>query len=135
MGQYKDALKCHQKAIGIRESILPPNHPELGMSHHNIANVYRELGQVNLAHSHIKCALNIFQKPLRSNDPSIATTYQTMGALELDCGAYRQGLRYPEHGAALFRETLPSNHLTVENIHLTILRVMKAMSECGLDFI
>lgn len=135
MEQYKDALTCHQKAIEIRESILPPNHPELGTSHHNIANVYRQLDQLNLARSHIKFALNIFQKSLRSNDPSIATTYQTMGALELDCGANRQGLRYLEQAAAIFRETLPANHPTVENIHLTILQVMKAMSECGLDFI
>jgi hypothetical protein len=58
-----------------------------------------------------------------------------MGALELDCGANRQGLRYLEQAAAIFRETLPDNHPTVENIHLTILQVMKAMSECGLDFI
>lgn len=135
MKQYKDALKYHQKAIDIRESILPPNHPELGTSHHNIANVYCQLGELNLARSHIKSALNIFQKSLRSNDPSIATTYQTMGALELNCGAYRQGLCYLEQAAALFRETLPYNHPTLENIHLTIVQVIKAMAEYGLDFI
>jgi tetratricopeptide (TPR) repeat protein len=135
MKEYKKALEYHRRAIGIRESILPPNHPELGTSHNNTANVYRQLGELSLARSHIKCALNIFGKSLRSNDPSIATAYQNLAAIELACGANREGLRYLEQAAAIFRETLPPNHPTVENSLLAIAQVMMDMLSNGFQFV
>ncbi|CAF0876265.1 unnamed protein product [Rotaria sordida] len=134
-GQYEKALEHHLKSIEILEGILPPNHLELGTSHHNIANVYRRLHKFDSARSHIKRALHIFQKSLRANDPSIAATYQTMGALEFDVGAYREGLKYLEQSAAIYRETLPSDHPTVEAIHTTIAQAIKAMLDYDLNYL
>lgn len=134
-GQIDDALKYHRKALDIRQSILPPNHPDVATSYHNLANVYRKLGRLDLARSHIKQALKIFQKSLRSNDPTIGTVYQTMAAIELDSGAYRQGLSDLEQAAAIFRETLPETHPTVETIHTNIMQTMMKMSGLGLNFL
>ncbi|CAF3582522.1 unnamed protein product, partial [Rotaria socialis] len=126
-------LEYHRKSLGIREGILDPNHPELGTSHHNVANVYRQLQKFKTAFVHSKRALHIFQKSLPANDLSIAATYKTMGALEFDMGTYRKGLQYLEQAAGIYREKLPQNHPTIDDIHITIMRAMKIMHDSGLD--
>ncbi|CAF1400201.1 unnamed protein product [Adineta steineri] len=43
-GEYQEALSSHEKALTIRQQLLPVNHPDLGDSYNRIGNVYDSMG-------------------------------------------------------------------------------------------
>jgi tetratricopeptide (TPR) repeat protein len=56
---YADALKVYRHQLGIRETSLPPEHPDLADTHNRIASLQFELGRKEEAIAHLEKALDI----------------------------------------------------------------------------
>jgi tetratricopeptide (TPR) repeat protein len=69
MGEDRKALPYFEKALEIKQQLLPPNHPNLGASYNNIGLVYEHMGDYSKAHSFYKRAVEITQSSLSADYP------------------------------------------------------------------
>ncbi len=67
MGEYPKALSYYEKALGIRQTTLPLNHPDVAASYNNIGLVYSNMGNYPKALSYLEHAADILQLSLSPN--------------------------------------------------------------------
>lgn len=70
-GEYKQAIVFSQKALKIRQQLLPQNHPNLAMSYNNIGLIYEKTGNLSKAHAFFQGAVDIGEELLSSNHPEL----------------------------------------------------------------
>ncbi|CAF0824373.1 unnamed protein product [Adineta steineri] len=70
-GEYQEALSSHEKALTIRQQLLPVNHPDLGDSYNRIGNVYDSMGDYPKALSYYELAVQIGQQSLPTSHPRL----------------------------------------------------------------
>ncbi|CAF0797204.1 unnamed protein product [Adineta steineri] len=109
-GAYRKALSYFEKALTIRQLLLPFNHPDLADSYHNIGAVYVSMGDYSKALSYYEKALTIRQQSLPSNHPDLAMSYNNIGVVYVSMGDYPKALSYYEKAIAIRQISLPSNH-------------------------
>ncbi|CAF4247216.1 unnamed protein product [Adineta steineri] len=69
MKEFSKALFYHQKALEIFQQTLPANHPDLAITHNNIAKVYNSTHEYNTAMEHAQLAIGMIQGKLIDNHP------------------------------------------------------------------
>ncbi|CAF0935482.1 unnamed protein product [Adineta steineri] len=109
-GEYQEALLSHEKALTIRQQLLPSNHPDLGDSYNRIGNVYDIMGDYSKALSYYEKALAIRQQSLPFNHPDLGASYNNIGNVYGGMGDYSKALSYYEKDLAILQQSLPSNH-------------------------
>ncbi|CAF1187069.1 unnamed protein product [Adineta steineri] len=67
-------------------------------------------GDYEMAIWYYEQGLEIKQKTLSSNHPSLATSYNNIGNAYLHLGGYSKALSYHEKALEIYQKTLPSNH-------------------------
>jgi len=80
-GQYEQAAAFYQRALAIREKTLGPDHPDVGETLLDLAGIYNELCQRELAEPLYQRALAIKEKALGPDHPDVATILEDMAAL------------------------------------------------------
>ena len=60
----ESALLLHRRTLGIRQKILPPDHPDVAISYNNLASVYDKMGEYSKALSSQNKALSSQNKAL-----------------------------------------------------------------------
>ena len=74
------------RAIAIREKVLGPNHPELGLSLNNLAEVYRLLARYSEAEPLYKRAIDIAEKALGPQHPTLALMLGNLALIHFQLG-------------------------------------------------
>jgi tetratricopeptide (TPR) repeat protein len=109
-GKYTEALSYYEKALEIKQKILPANHPRLASCYNNIGLAYDNMGEYSKALSYFEKTLEIKQKNLPANHPDLATSYNDIGLLYSKMGEYSKALSYYEKDLEISGKTLPANH-------------------------
>ncbi|CAF1292108.1 unnamed protein product [Adineta steineri] len=109
-GEYQEALLSLEKALTIRQQLLPSNHSNLGDSYNRIGNVYYRRGDYSEALSYYEKALAIRQQSLPSNHSDLGHSYMGIGNVYYCRGDYSKALSYYEKDLAIRQQSLPSNH-------------------------
>jgi tetratricopeptide (TPR) repeat protein len=86
LGQWSRALKYKLKALGIRERVLPADHPDLATSYNNVGCSYGKLGQWNRALKYILRALEMREKALPPEHPDLTLTYNNLSVIYQQLG-------------------------------------------------
>ena len=90
---YEKSLETYQKALTIREGILPPDHLVLASSYNNIGLVYWNLGKYKKALISFSRTLDIERQALGADHPDVGGTLNNMGMVYRD-----QGNLHESHG-------------------------------------
>ncbi|CAF1056680.1 unnamed protein product [Adineta steineri] len=109
-GEYRKALSYFEKALTIRQLLLPFNRPDLADSYHNIGAVYVSMGDYPKALSYYEKALTIRQQSLPSSHPDLGRSYSNIGVVYKNMGDYPKSLLSHEKALAIREQSLPSNH-------------------------
>jgi tetratricopeptide (TPR) repeat protein len=109
-GEYREALKLHEKALEIRQQSFPINHPNLACSYNNIGNVYKEMRKYSKALSYYQKDLAISQQSLPPNHPDLAMSYNNIGVVYDDMGEYSKALSSYETALEIWQQSVPPNH-------------------------
>ena len=128
-GEYKEALIYYEKALKIRQQLLPSNHPDLGHSYNCIGLVYYSMGEYSKALSSHEKALEIRQKSLPSNHPDLALSYMNIGLVYYSMGEYSKALLSHEKALEIQQQSLPSNHPDLATSYNNIGNVYASMGE------
>ena len=84
---------CYQKAIQIN--------PNFANAHHNLGNVFRELGETQQA-------IDCYQKAIQIN-PNHADVYHNLGVLMTQAGNLKQAIGYYQKAIGLYDNVLLSD--------------------------
>ena len=93
MGDLDEALRFHEMAGAIRESVLGTNHPSTAISYNHIAVVSQAKGDIDRALQHTLAALAI-QKNLEGADAKLAVSYHRLSHIYKLRGDHDHALQY-----------------------------------------
>ena len=110
LGNHPKALEYMLKALAIRETVLPENHPELATSYNNVGSTYGDLGDHRKALEYKLKALTIFEKALPPEHPDLASSYDNVGGTYGDLGDHQKALEYKLKALKIRETVLPENH-------------------------
>ncbi|CAF4161682.1 unnamed protein product, partial [Adineta steineri] len=113
--EYQEALSYYEKALAIRQLLLPSNHPDLGESYNRIGLVYGNMGDYPKALSYYEKALAIKQQSLSSNHPDLDTSYSSIGVVYENMGNYSKPHSFYERAVQIVQQSLPSNHPSLQD--------------------
>jgi tetratricopeptide (TPR) repeat protein len=108
--EYEKAIRYYEKALEIRQKILPPNHPSLATSYNNIAVVYKNVGEYSKALSFYEKALEIREKTLPPNHPDLSSSYNNIGLVYQNMGDYSRAFSFYNRAQEIYQKSLPPNH-------------------------
>ena len=80
-GRYAEAEPLYQRALGIREKVLGPEHPAVATILNNLAELYRTQGRYAQAEPLYKRALGIWEKALGPEHSDVATGLNNLALL------------------------------------------------------
>ncbi|CAF3588067.1 unnamed protein product [Rotaria sp. Silwood1] len=110
MGDYYKALEFVDEALIIRETSLPPNHPDLAESYINIGEVYNKMSDYSKALEFYEKAHEIYEKALPSNHPDLATSYNNIGLVYNSKGDYSKAFEFHKKAHQIYTKALPQSH-------------------------
>jgi len=110
LGNFEMSLQSIEKALAIREKVLPEDHPDLAASYNNIGTIYGELGDYRKALEYQEKALRIREKVLPEDHPELAASYNNVGSTYGDLGDHKKALEYQEKALRIREKVLPEDH-------------------------
>jgi tetratricopeptide (TPR) repeat protein len=128
-GEYKEAITCCEKALGINKKTLPSNHSDFAETYNNIGLVYQHMAQYSKALSNHEKALEIRQKNLPPNHPDFAETYNNIGLVYQHMAQYSKALSNHEKALEIRQKNLPPNHPDLAQTYNNIGLVYQNMGE------
>ena len=98
-GKYREADTLYRRALAIREKALGKNHPDVGSTLHDLADVNRTQGRYGEAKRLYRRALGIREKALGQHHPDVAATLNGLARVNQALGAH-------DDAAVLYRRAL-----------------------------
>jgi serine/threonine protein kinase len=80
-GELEAALHAQQEGLALKEKALGRDHPDVGFSDGNLANVLAALGRNQEALEHVDRSIEILEKGLGSGHPEVATQLSNQGEI------------------------------------------------------
>jgi CHAT domain-containing protein len=108
--RFDEALVEYQKALSLREKTLGLNHPDVGISLDNLAQIYEEENRIAEAEPLLKRALVIREEALGSDHPNVATSLNNLAVLYLNEGRYAEAEPLYKRSLAIREKALGPDH-------------------------
>ncbi|NNE71498.1 MAG: CHAT domain-containing protein [Rhodothermales bacterium] len=133
LGLLNRALETHEAALQIKLEILGADHPDLAVSHSNLANLHVQLRDTSRAESLFLEALRLYALS-EANPLFLAKAQDNYGELLMSGGRTDLARTHLEAANRAFHQLLPSGHgsIGVSEVHLGTLDVHSG-KEGGLE--
>ena len=109
-GQYAKARTPLERALGIREKTLGPEHLDAATSFNNLALLYDHQGRYEQAEPLYQRALGILEKALGPEHSDVATSLNNLAMLYAAQGRYAQAEPLYQRALVIDEKTLGSEH-------------------------
>ena len=131
LGRLMMTVAQYDKAQQVFEMILARtiDEKERGKVYHYLGWVKMDQGRYTEAITYYNKSLEISQKTLPANHPSLATSYHSIGLVYKNMGEYSKALSYYEKALEIRQKTLPPNHPDLPTSYNTIGSVYDNMGE------
>lgn len=113
--QYATATPLAQRVLALRENILGPNHPEVATSLNNLAELYRQQGDLSKTIPLYQRALTIYEQTLGPNHALVAVNLNNQARLYHDQDNLVQAESLYQRALTIFETSLGSEHSAVAN--------------------
>ena len=108
--EYPEAIDNTQRALVIRESIVPSNEASVAATLAMLGNIYQDSGNIGLALDLCRKALVLFERTLSADSPIIAELFYSMGTMQLDTDLIDDAYHSFERVVRIYRKILPQGH-------------------------
>ena len=130
-GRYGEAEAYYQRALTIREAVLPENHLSIATSYNNLAAVYYDQGRYGESVAYYQRALAIDEAVLPESHPDIATSYHNLALLYQAQGRYGEAEAYYQRALALYEAVLPAEHPYIATSYDNLALLYQAQGRYG----
>lgn len=108
--RFDDALRIYEKVLSIQHKIFHPDHRHIAESLCGISWAYQRKQNYKLALDYCQRGLDIFQRTLPSNHPSIFKVLTALGGLLEMCGQWDTAYHELKRSLDTCRRFLPNDH-------------------------
>jgi class 3 adenylate cyclase/tetratricopeptide (TPR) repeat protein len=109
-GRYTEAQTLHERALGICERMLGPDHLDVAHSLRGLGVVHCEQGRYAQALALHERALVIRERALGPDHADVARTLNNLGAVNLELGRYARAQTLQERALAVGERALGPDH-------------------------
>jgi len=124
VGDAKGAVEEHTLALDVRRDLLGASHPHVALSHHNIATVLIDTGELDAAEGHILAAIEIEDRNAQWS-AALGPMYNTLGIVRAELGQTKPALEAFERSVALETRRFGATHVMVGEALLNLARMRK----------
>jgi len=110
LGLYDEAQGLEEESLAIRESELPPDHPDIATSLNLVGTILRERAEYDRANPLFQRSLDIREEVFGPESPEVAAVLNNMALLHVDRGDYEQALALYQRTLAIDQQTLGPDH-------------------------
>jgi tetratricopeptide (TPR) repeat protein len=108
--EYTEAIDNAQRALTIRESLVPSNEASIAATLGVLANIYQDNGNNALGIELSKKALVTFERTLASDSPILAELFFNMGVMQSNMELFPDAYQSFERAVKVYRKFLPEGH-------------------------
>ena len=130
-GHHSEAIPLAERALGIAEEVLGPEHPHTATALNNLAELYRATGAFGQAAPLYQRALTIYEKVLGSEHPATATALNNLAALYMQTGTYGQAEPLYQRALAIYEKVLGPEHPHTATALNNLAELYRAMGAYG----
>ncbi len=112
-GDYDAAQVLYERIITIRERILGPEHPDVGMAIGNLANLLAARGASDEPLALYQRSLVVLESAYGSDHPTVAQALNNLGGALLQRGRMDEGLPLHQRALAIREKAYGPNHAEV----------------------
>jgi CHAT domain-containing protein len=109
-GRLNDALTHSERSAAILQGSYEPDDPRLATAYNNLGDIHKALGNYTAAEGLLCRALDLHAKAGTVGSVSLAKTLKNLGDVLSFKGSFADAQSAFEQAAALFRESLGSDH-------------------------
>ena len=102
LGDIGRAIEYQELALRLRLKNLPPGHPDIAGTYHNLASNYAANDDAETAISCFHAAIEIFQKSQGTAHPTVAVFYSGLSDACYRVGKRKDAIQYSEQALAVF---------------------------------
>jgi len=125
---YDQAIAYHRRALEFARSFMA-SPSRISAVHKNLANIYTNTKEFDLALKHFQKALEIDQSHDPENHLQFGQTYANMGAMYQSKQNYNEALVYFEKAREAWLRILLPTHVSIEKIEKTIRKVKSKLGK------
>jgi tetratricopeptide (TPR) repeat protein len=110
MKRYDQAEPMHRRALAIKRRALEPNHPEIGVSEHNLGDLAWHRGDLQTAEKQYLIGRQIWLRTFQPGHPYLAFSDQGLANVYRDQGRTAEATAAYERALAAFRRHFGADH-------------------------
>ena len=114
---------AHERALGLRERHLRPNHPDIAAALHDLGVAQISAGEFGPGQATLARALALYEAELGSNHPAVGFVNAAIGSGYCDARRHDEARMHHERAVAVFTAAWGPEHPTVGGELLNIGRV------------
>jgi tetratricopeptide (TPR) repeat protein len=115
-GRYNEGVLLAERALGIRERVLGPDHLDVAESLNNLAALYRRSTDFARAEALYQRSLAIREKALGPEHPDVALVLNNLASLYQDRGNYAPAAPLFQRALTIFEKALGPEHPDVATL-------------------
>jgi tetratricopeptide (TPR) repeat protein len=108
--EYGEALADLDRALALKQHVLPKNHPDLALTMHTMANVYNEMGHPQDALVAANNAIEVDAAAYGKDSPLLTMAFGSRGEALLSLGRYEEAERDLRRAVALSADWVGPQH-------------------------
>jgi len=136
-GRPVEAAELHREILDSRTRLLGADHPDVALSHTNLASALMLTGQHADALEHLELALAIRERTNGPEHVDTARLHHNMGEVLRHLGRYDDALAHQERALAIFRRELGERHQDVATVleHQAGVMLDRGRAQEGVDML
>ncbi len=111
--EFEQSLENYNRSLAIKQSILPPEHFEIGHSHVNISRIYRNQKRFFDSLSHLDIALDIYRRAFGEIHTFVASAYNYLALLYKDMRDIGRAISYNKKTIGIYEQL---EHVPISDI-------------------
>lgn len=127
--ELTEAIDQTQKALQLRENLVPPNEASVAATFAMLSNIYQDSGNSALALELNKKASVIFERVLSSDSPILAELFYNLAQMQLSLKLMEDACRSYHRAVGIYRKYLPQGHPDRESAENEYRKVVQLLRE------
>jgi tetratricopeptide (TPR) repeat protein len=110
IGDYEDAAAFNERALGIFEATLGPDHPDVALSLGNLADVRSAMGEYAASAELHERSLKMRERTLGPDHPAVASNLNNLAVVHFQMGEHDRAIELYARARDIFERAMGPDH-------------------------
>ena len=127
--EFNVAKTYFENSLNVSIRLLGDQNVDVAAAYNELAQIYRDLGDLEQAMEYQQRALAIYLKKLGAEHVSVATSYNNLASIHLDLGVLEQAKEYQQRALSIQLKKLGAEHVSVATSYNNLALIHKDLGD------